>query len=281
MDLEDKERILFHSKQIILNPDSYNLQNSSLICSREGGPSSAYCRKLFLAYRRMLQGEAFNDDLSDEMVRFFLDDFRSQGRDRLRGALESTKGYLDYREGYGKMHHPIREFCRGLSIEHGIDIDFMSLRKDLQTQAKEGEADRPQLYQGIIKRMVGHRDSVLPSNPLSSITDEILASFVESLDDGNKKYRKDQTEIHARSIYVAEFTRRRARGVCELCGMQAPFKKPDGTPFLEVHHIEWLAIGGEDRVTNTAALCPNCHRRVHILCDIKDLMNLKLLREMD
>ncbi|MEE7094460.1 HNH endonuclease, partial [Escherichia coli O10] len=37
----------------------------------------------------------------------------------------------------------------------------------------------------------------------------------------------------------------------------------DGTPFLEVHHIEWLSKGGEDSVENAIALCPNCHRQAH------------------
>jgi 5-methylcytosine-specific restriction enzyme A len=38
-----------------------------------------------------------------------------------------------------------------------------------------------------------------------------------------------------------------------------------GEPYLETHHIVWLARGGEDASGNTVALCPNCHRRVHEL----------------
>ncbi|MFM5358466.1 HNH endonuclease [Aeromonas veronii] len=37
----------------------------------------------------------------------------------------------------------------------------------------------------------------------------------------------------------------------------------DGTPYLEVHHKEKLADGGEDTLENTIALCPNCHRKFH------------------
>jgi len=32
-----------------------------------------------------------------------------------------------------------------------------------------------------------------------------------------------------------------------------------------VHHIEWLSRGGQDTIDNTAALCPNCHRKMHAL----------------
>jgi 5-methylcytosine-specific restriction protein A len=44
----------------------------------------------------------------------------------------------------------------------------------------------------------------------------------------------------------------------------------EGEPFLEVHHIEWLSSEGKDVIANTAALCPNCYRKMHILNLIKD-----------
>ncbi len=56
----------------------------------------------------------------------------------------------------------------------------------------------------------------------------------------------------------------RAKGRCEDCGREAPFKrKSDGSPYLEIHHMRTLAEGGEDTVQNTLALCPNCHRKRH------------------
>jgi 5-methylcytosine-specific restriction protein A len=54
-----------------------------------------------------------------------------------------------------------------------------------------------------------------------------------------------------------------AAGRCENCGLPAPFVQVDGTPFLEVHHVKWLAQGGSDTVSNAVALCPNCHRQLH------------------
>lgn len=50
---------------------------------------------------------------------------------------------------------------------------------------------------------------------------------------------------------------------CGRCGREAPFKKRDGTPYLEVHHVQPLAEGGDDTVANAIALCPNCHRELH------------------
>lgn len=60
--------------------------------------------------------------------------------------------------------------------------------------------------------------------------------------------------------WVLEF----ADGTCELCGKPAPFKDEDGHPFLELHHVEALAAGGPDTVSNAVAVCPNCHRACHL-----------------
>ncbi|WP_406227199.1 HNH endonuclease [Pseudomonas siliginis] len=58
-----------------------------------------------------------------------------------------------------------------------------------------------------------------------------------------------------------------ANGVCEGCGLDAPFKLPNGLHFLEVHHVQHLANDGPDWTTNAVALCPNCHRRCHYSSD--------------
>jgi 5-methylcytosine-specific restriction protein A len=55
-----------------------------------------------------------------------------------------------------------------------------------------------------------------------------------------------------------------AKGVCGKCEANAPFvKKSNDEPYLEVHHIEQLANGGDDTVENAIALCLNCHREWH------------------
>jgi 5-methylcytosine-specific restriction enzyme A len=55
-----------------------------------------------------------------------------------------------------------------------------------------------------------------------------------------------------------------AKDVCEECQNLAPFMRAsDGTPFLEVHHVNPLSNGGADTLANTQALCPNCHRKAH------------------
>lgn len=66
-----------------------------------------------------------------------------------------------------------------------------------------------------------------------------------------------------RDPQVVAAVERRANGICERCGKPAPFLRPNGEPFLEVHHVEPLAEGGPDTVDNAVAICPNCHRECH------------------
>lgn len=90
--------------------------------------------------------------------------------------------------------------------------------------------------------------------------------------------RKTYTNTYIRNPYIAAYTRRRADGKCELCGKPAPFSDKNDRPYLESHHIQWLSKGGYDSVGNTAALCPNCHKRMHVVDSSDDIQKLMELR---
>jgi 5-methylcytosine-specific restriction protein A len=87
--------------------------------------------------------------------------------------------------------------------------------------------------------------------------------------------RVTQTSTYVRDVAVAEYVKRLADGVCDLCDMPAPFKNARNEGYLECHHIVWLAKGGQDTVANTVALCPNCHRKMHVLNRKTDREKLK------
>lgn len=77
--------------------------------------------------------------------------------------------------------------------------------------------------------------------------------------------RKVQSTQYERDPYVSQYTKHRANGVCDLCLESAPFRDKNSDPYLETHHVEWLSRGGKDVIQNTVALCPNCHRKMHVL----------------
>ena len=84
-----------------------------------------------------------------------------------------------------------------------------------------------------------------------------------------------QSVLRIRSSDVSAFAKKRANGICDLCRKPAPFNNPSGEPFLESHHIDWLSNDGKDGIDNVVALCPNCHRQMHILDDLEDRNKLK------
>jgi 5-methylcytosine-specific restriction protein A len=87
--------------------------------------------------------------------------------------------------------------------------------------------------------------------------------------------RTAHTTIYLRDPAVAETARRGANGLCDLCASPAPFKNKKKEPYLECHHIVWLARGGEDSIENTVALCPNCHRKMHVVNEKLDRERLR------
>ena len=102
-------------------------------------------------------------------------------------------------------------------------------------------------------------------------TEECLQAVIS----GKRDRRSITANVFARSAEVVKATKKRAGGICQYCGKPAPFTDQKGEPYLEVHHIEWLSRGGEDSTSNTVALCPNCHSRMHILDDENDIKVLK------
>ncbi len=84
-----------------------------------------------------------------------------------------------------------------------------------------------------------------------------------------------KTVYRERNQFIAEYTKNRTNGICDLCGEPAPFFDKNGKPYLESHHVITLANGGPDVIYNTVAICPNCHRKIHILNNREDTEKLE------
>jgi 5-methylcytosine-specific restriction enzyme A len=84
---------------------------------------------------------------------------------------------------------------------------------------------------------------------------------------------------YIRSEAVRVYVLRRANGLCESCGEAAPFKTAEGRPYLEPHHTQRVADGGPDHPRWVAAICPNCHRRIHHGSDGNEI-NERLKRKL-
>jgi 5-methylcytosine-specific restriction protein A len=120
---------------------------------------------------------------------------------------------------------------------------------------------------------VGQFKAKVRQDEISSLSIDELRGKIEKT---RKKPKKTTIETTAfeRNPYVVEYAKRRAMGTCQLCESPAPFKDNGGQPYLECHHIIWLSDGGEDAINNAVALCPNCHRKMHIINGLEDVARL-------
>ena len=82
---------------------------------------------------------------------------------------------------------------------------------------------------------------------------------------GEKQPKRKETKstTYERDPNVVAWLLEKSQGICECCSEPAPFTKADGNFYLEVHHLKRLVDSGSDTVSNSIAVCPNCHRELH------------------
>jgi len=137
-----------------------------------------------------------------------------------------------------------------------------------ETQSGKNSIDRqvwmfPLKLKAIDKTLLEKNKEAIHNKIRKLSTDELKKRAQQNGRD--KAGRRTVTSLaYIRDEAVSEYAKRRANGICQLCGEQAPFDDEHGNPYLESHHIEWLSKDGPDTIDNTVALCPNCHRKMHV-----------------
>lgn len=123
-----------------------------------------------------------------------------------------------------------------------------------------------------------HNDRMITENRAALKSEEALRASIFKRKNSNKEKpsrRKAITAVYDRDPEISAYVKVRAHGKCDLCQNAAPFMDVHGQPYLESHHIEWLSKGGKDIPENMVALCPNCHRKMHVLGLNKDIAALE------
>ena len=115
-------------------------------------------------------------------------------------------------------------------------------------------------------------DEELWHQPLGLLRDRAMASS-----NVGRTPSERRSSVRYRSSAIRIYVLRRANGICEACGSDAPFRTEAGRLYLEPHHIRRLSDGGPDHPRWVGAVCPNCHRWVHYGEDGADL-NRRLTR---
>lgn len=101
---------------------------------------------------------------------------------------------------------------------------------------------------------------IAPALDLAEARKRALSAFGANEGSGGKEAKK---KLYVRSRAVRDYVLLRSRGECESCHEPAPFKRFDGSPYLEPHHTTRVSDGGLDHPRFVGAICPTCHREIH------------------
>lgn len=201
---------------------------------------------------------------------------------------QETKRAIGRFPGLGREPGQIREHGAVQVIERRVrsrasGFDEVSASGDSYEKIVVDNADRfPDEVVQIAKTRLADFELAMPTddrNELDNRVKDILSrpDMIAEPPAGNPAPKKELAvgTVFVRDPRVVAYTQKRAKGFCQLCREEAPFRKMDGTPYLETHHILPLAEGGPDTVDNCAAVCPNCHRALHS-ADERDVLADKL-----
>ena len=118
---------------------------------------------------------------------------------------------------------------------------------------------------------------------LDSERRDISSINIESETVDKKEYL---VETYARSSAWVRQAKDEFGCYCLIDNCCNSFLKPDGNPYIEVHHIVPLHLGGEDGIWNLAVVCAHHHKMAHFASDnertaIKDKLLFKVENKLN
>jgi hypothetical protein len=155
------------------------------------------------------------------------------------------------------------------------DLTWANYPRAITTPAPEVAAQVRKLIQQRRKTGIPDLDDVALA--AANIDELRKAALLEARPFATRREHKTVYRVRSRAIHL--YVLRRAKGRCEGCGARAPFRKPDGSDYLEPHHTTRLADEGPDHPAKVIGLCPNCHRRAHYAEDA-EAFNARLIRKL-
>ena len=203
------------------------------------GMNRASASDMIRNFAQLLKGEVYHRTLSELATRIYFDKIISGfGLEYLRNAIDATMAHVTYYEALpnGGSRPGLRKLCHEYEtlLVSGGGIFGAKITLDFQSSVNLALQDTREARLARLKNA-----SVNPARILL----KTLA------------YRRNPDVVAERLF--------QAKGICDHCKNPAPFARKNGKPFLEVHHRVPLAEYGEDVLSNTMALCPNCHRESH------------------
>ncbi len=190
-------------------------------------------------------------------------------------VLEGNQnGTLFYSETNGVEVHLFEVMTKAVYTYRGV---VKLVEKPYMTTQPDDNGNVRKVWMFPVKpvsELVENLEKDLTEKEIIRMSNQQLArrSAISKVD---KKPKTTETTVYYRDPYLKEMVKRIAEGKCQYCGNDAPFIDNEGQPYLEEHHVKRLADGGTDTINNVVAICPNCHRKVHVLNEPSDMIKLE------
>ena len=202
-----------------------------------------------------------SDNWTDEELRASVDAYVEMHRLEAAGQLFTKKSY--YEDLANRFGRTVKSYeYRMQNISYVYSLQGRQWVSGLKPARNVGS----NVIQHLERLIAASEGQQLGSNTdFDAAVEKLRKKPPASPPKGKKKPESVQASVteYVRDPKVVAWVLAQASGHCECCETFAPFFREDGSPFLEVHHVQRLADGGEDTVDNAVALCPNCHRELH------------------
>jgi 5-methylcytosine-specific restriction protein A len=228
---------------------------------QQGGISTpSRCPFIFLFSSSSGRQHGYQDGWNEEGVYFYTGEGQSGDMQFVRGNLAIRDHAAD-----GKDIHLFEALAQGEGYRYlgRFDCAGWEYRRGPDTAGQDRQVIvfhlLPEIEDGPTEST-----EVIPSGEIATPLEELLRRALAAVRPPAERPPGESRRLYReRSSDVRVYVLARADGVCEACRRKAPFLRPDGTPYLEPHHIRRVADGGPDHPRWVGAVCPNCHKEVH------------------
>ncbi len=122
-----------------------------------------------------------------------------------------------------------------------------------------------------------------PQTPLRIEQDAINAMQDDQADQSHGPERREHfIETYIRDSKQISLAKKVFGTICMVEQCRNHFVKPDGMPYIEVHHVIPLCCDGEDALWNLSIVCAHHHRMAHFAVGpAKESLRTTLLKTVD
>jgi len=154
---------------------------------------------------------------------------------------------------------------RTFTLQEFLDVNRSAVRRFHPSNRNPFAKVRQQLQvlrdEGFLSFVDGRGTYTLRGKEL--LKDEVEDERVAEIRSQTPARREYLIETYARNRGWVKEAKDKFGSLCMYPECKNTFPKPDGEPYIEVHHVVPLFEGGEDAIWNLAVVCAHHHKMAH------------------